>query len=266
MRADDALVLDGGFGVALLQEAGATRYVVRLAKNCTARRATPPPYDGRGRPATRGRIVRPLPRTYRGRAIPATVPDRVETWREDGALLRAERWTDLVRPEAAAASPTFTIVALHDPRHREPLVLATSLPVPPRALRALYRDRWPVEQLPLAAKQMLGAAPRQFVHAPETCQRLPELALLAGAVLSYAAATAPAVPHRLLGPPAPADPRPAAAPPGAHPVSARLPAPRPASRKSAPHRPPAEASGANADASRPRRLRRAHLTRRSPWT
>ena len=190
---DDALVLDGGFGVALLQEAGATRYVVRLAKNCTARRATPPPYDGRGRPATRGRIVRPLPRTYRGRAIPATVPDRVETWREDGALLRAGRWTDLVLPEAAAASPTFTIVALHDPRHREPLVLATSLPVPPRALRALYRDRWPVEQLPLAAKQMLGAS-RQFVHAPETCQRLPELALLAGAVLSYAAATAPAVP------------------------------------------------------------------------
>ena len=40
---------------------------------------------------------------------------------------------------------------------------------------------------------MLGAA-RQFVHAPETCQRLPELALLAGAVLSYVAATAPAIP------------------------------------------------------------------------
>jgi hypothetical protein len=40
---------------------------------------------------------------------------------------------------------------------------------------------------------MLGAV-RQFVHAPETCQRLPELALLAGSVLSYAAATAPAIP------------------------------------------------------------------------
>jgi hypothetical protein len=45
----------------------------------------------------------------------------------------------------------------------------------------------------LAAKQLLGAA-RQFVHAPETCQRLPELALLAGAVLSSAAATAPVIP------------------------------------------------------------------------
>ena len=190
---DDALVLDGGFGVALLQEERATRYVVRLAKNCTARRATPLPYPGRGRPATRGPLVRPLPRTYRGRAIPATPPDRVETWPEETVLLRAEVWADLVLPEADAASPTFTIVAIHDPRHREPLVLASPLTVAPRALRDLYRDRWPVEQLPLAAKQLLGAA-RQFVHAPETCQRLPELALLAGAVLSYAAATAPAVP------------------------------------------------------------------------
>ena len=40
---------------------------------------------------------------------------------------------------------------------------------------------------------MLGAA-RQFVHAPEPCQRLPELALLAGGVVSYAAATTPALP------------------------------------------------------------------------
>ena len=174
-------------------EEGATRYVVRLAQHYTARRASPPPSPGRGRPATRGPLVRPLPRAYRGRAIPATPPDRVETWHEDNALLRAEVWAGLVLPEAAAASPTFTIVAIHDPRHREPLVLASPLPVPPRALRDLYRDRWPVEQLPLAAKQMLGAA-RQFVSAPETCQRLPELALLAGAVLSYAAATAPAIP------------------------------------------------------------------------
>jgi hypothetical protein len=92
------------------------------------------------------------------------------------------------------------VVAIHDPRHREPLLLATPLALPPRAARDCYRDRWPVEQLPLAAKQMLGAA-RQFVHAPETCQRLPELAVLAGAVLSYVAATTPSHPDRLLGPP-----------------------------------------------------------------
>jgi len=206
---EEALVLDAGFGVALLQEEGATRYVVRLAKNSTFRRATPPAYAGRGRPATRGDLVRPLPRTYKGRVIAATPPDRVETWEEDGVTLRAQVWTDLVLPAASAAAkgaveaaakgaveakgPTFSVVAVYDPRHREPLLLASPLPVTARVLRALYRDRWPVEQLPLAAKQMLGAA-RAFVHAPETCQRLPELALLAGAILSYVAATSPAVP------------------------------------------------------------------------
>ena len=95
--------------------------------------------------------------------------------------------------EAEAKGPTVTVVAVYDPRYREPLLLASPLPVAPRVLRDLYRDRWPVEQLPLAAKQMVGAS-RQFVHAPETCQRLPELALLASSVLSYVAATAPAIP------------------------------------------------------------------------
>ncbi len=86
---DDALVLDAGFSVALLQEEGATRYVVRLAKNSTFRRATPPAYQGRGRPPTRGALVRPLTRNYKGRIIPATPPDRVETW--TAALGRAAR-------------------------------------------------------------------------------------------------------------------------------------------------------------------------------
>ena len=71
--------------------------------------------------------------------------------------------------------------------------MATPLDLSPEVLRELYRDRWPVEQLPLAAKQMLGAA-RPFVHEQETCQRFPELALLAGAILTYVAATCPAVP------------------------------------------------------------------------
>jgi len=191
----DALVLDAGFGLALLQAAGATRYVVRAAKNATFRRAAPPPYGGRGRRPTRGAKVRPLPGTYRGRPLPATPPDRVATWREDDVLLRAEVWGELVRPDADADAdgPTVAAIAIHDPRHRAPLLLVTPLPLTPRAARDCYRDRWPVEQLPLAAKQMLGAS-RQFVHAPETCQRLPELALLAGAILSYVAATTPAVP------------------------------------------------------------------------
>jgi hypothetical protein len=190
---EGALVLDAGFGVRLLQEAGAAAYVVRLAKNATARRASPPPYAGRGRPATRGALVRPLARRYRGRELAATPPDRVETWQQGEALARAEEWDGLALPDAAPGGPTFRIVAIHDPRWGEPLLLASTLAVAPRALRDLYHDRWPVEQVPLVGKQLIGAA-RQFVSAPETCQRLPELALLAGSVLTYAAATQPAVP------------------------------------------------------------------------
>lgn len=190
---NDVLVLDAGFGIRQLQEAGGTRYVVRAAKNVTARRADRPAYPGRGRPRTRGELIRPLARTYRDRELAATAPDQVVTWQEGDAVVRAERWDDLVLPDGPQGSPTFRIVVIHDPRWTEPLLLATTLAVSARTLRDLYLDRWPVEQLPLAAKQMLGAA-RAFVSAPETCQRLPELALLAGSILTYLAATQPAVP------------------------------------------------------------------------
>jgi len=189
----DVPVLDAGFGVRRLQEAGASVYVVREAKNVTARRATLPPYRGRGRYPTRGAVVRPLARTYRGRRIAATPADWVITWQEGAAVVRAEGWEDLVLADGQPDAPTFRIVAIHDPRWTEPLLLASPLALPARTLRDLYLDRWPVEQLPLAAKQMIGAA-RQFVSAPETCQRLPELALLAGSILTYAAATQPALP------------------------------------------------------------------------
>lgn len=190
---DDVLVLDAGFSLALLQEVGAPRYVVRLAKNATFRRAGPPPYRGRGRPPTRGEVVRPLPRRARGRLLTATAPDEQVRWEEEGVPLRADVWRELVPPTARPGLPPLTVVAIYDPRYREPWLLATPLPLPPPVVRALYRDRWPVEQVPLVAKQLLGAA-RQFVHAPQTCQRLPVLTLLAGTILAYAAATAPACP------------------------------------------------------------------------
>jgi len=193
----DVLVMDREFTVGQVQAAGATVWVTRLLKNVTARRADPPPYPGRGRPAKYGDLVRPLARRRKEREIPATPPDRVTEWTEHGSdgdrTLRAAHWTGLVVPDAAPGSPTFTIVAISDPVYTDPLLVATPLALSPQVLRELYRDRWPVEQLPLAAKQMLGAA-RQFVHAQQTCQRFPELALLAGAVLTYAAATSPAVP------------------------------------------------------------------------
>jgi hypothetical protein len=99
----------------------------------------------------------------------------------------------LVCVDAQPGAPTFSTVLIQAPRLDEPLLLNTSLPLTGADLQAFYRDRWPVEGLPLTAKQMLGAA-RQFVFAPESRQRLPALALVAGAILLYVAATQPALP------------------------------------------------------------------------
>jgi hypothetical protein len=191
--AADALVVDAGFGVRLVLAVGALAWVARERKNFTARRASPPPYAGRGRPPTRGALVRPLARRHRGRLLAATPPDASVTWEEAGRVVRAEHWQTLVLPDAPADQRPFDVWTIHDPDYPQPWVLVTPLQIPARAVRDLYRDRWPVEQVPLAAKQMLGAA-RQFVHTPETCQRWPELSLLAGTIVSYVAATLPAVP------------------------------------------------------------------------
>ena len=63
----------------------------------------------------------------------------------------------------------------------------------PASVLKIYHDRWPVEGPPLAAKQMLGAH-RQFVSSYESSQRLPELALLAGSMMAFLAASLPAIP------------------------------------------------------------------------
>lgn len=196
LAANEVSVFDAGFKIRALQAAHLDRYLVRLAVNFTARRNVLPAYKGKGRRPRYGTLVRPLARTGRtGQTIPATTPDRVETWTEQGVQFRAEFWDNLVLPDVPvqAANPTFTVVAIYDPRFRPPWLLACPLPLSGAALRGLYRDRWPVEQVPLAGKQMLGGA-RQFVFAPESCQRLPELNLLSGAIVTYLAATLPAVP------------------------------------------------------------------------
>ena len=197
LAADEALVWDRGFPLRQLQAVGIQRYVVRAPVNFTARRAGLPAYRGKGRKPLRGALVRPLPRTYKGRIIAATPPDRHETWQlRLGSIalsLHAAFWDNLVCTDARPGAPTFSTVLIHDPRYDEPLLLNTALPLTGAQLQAFYRDRWPVEGLPLTAKQMLGAA-RQFVFAPESRQRLPELALVAGAILMYVAATQPALP------------------------------------------------------------------------
>ena len=190
LEADEALCVDGGFGVALLQEAGITRYVARVPQNFTARRNVVPEYAGIGCHPKWGEVVRPLARTYGGKSIPATPPDLTQSWEEGGLKLEAAFWYDLVLSDQKPGVSSFSCVAITDPRYEEALVLAYGIQLDGEALRAFYLDRWPIEQLPLASKQMMGLH-RQFVFAQESRYRLPELGLLAGSILSYAAATMP---------------------------------------------------------------------------
>jgi hypothetical protein len=195
LRKDEVAVLDAGVKISDLQAAGIERYVVRLAKNFTAQRNQVVAYQGVGRPPVYGETVRPLPRTRKDKMIAATPPDRLDTWQFEGRSIRAEIWDDLILPDARPGSdtPSFRVIAIYDPDFNQPWLLATPLPLQASTVCAIYRDRWPVEQIPLAAKQMLGAH-RQFVHSQESIHRLPELALLAGSILSFLAATAPAAP------------------------------------------------------------------------
>ena len=92
-------MVDREFGVGLLQAERVPRFVARVRKNFVARRAAPPDYRGRGRPAERGAWVRPLARTYKGKETPATPPDWGTTWREGEVEVRAEVWQGLWETE-----------------------------------------------------------------------------------------------------------------------------------------------------------------------
>lgn len=188
LASGEALVVDAGFGLTDLLGLPDLRFVARARANQTARRSVLPPYKGRGRRPERGELVRPLARTRAGRTIGATPADATAHWTDGRHQLWAEVWEGLVLPDGRPGDPAFRLVAIHDPRHREPLLLASSLTVSAQALWRLYRERWAVEQLPLSAKPMLGAE-RAFVWGQESRYRLPELSLLAGSLLSYVAAT-----------------------------------------------------------------------------
>lgn len=193
--ADDEIpVFDAGFKLKALYAAGLSRFVVRLAKNFTARRNVLPDSSG-GRPPEYGVIVRPLPRSFSGHLIERTPPDHVETWQDQGLEFRAEFWYDLVLPDCkvSAENQIFTVIAIYDPRFKEPWLLACPLKLNGPDYWGIYHDRWPIEQVPLASKHMVGAH-RQFVFAEESCYRLPELSLLAGSIQTYLAATLPPIP------------------------------------------------------------------------
>ena len=193
--ADEIAIFDAGFEVREVQAAGVARFIVRGAKNLVARRNTLPSYQGRGRRPAYGEKVRPLARQYKDRIIAATPPDAVETWCDDGRCYRAEHWHNLVCTDTKVSegNSVFHVAVIHDPRFKNPWVLVSSLKLSGITLWHLYCDRWPIEQVPLVAKQMLGGV-RQFVWSSESCQRLPELNLFASEILTYLAATLPAAP------------------------------------------------------------------------
>jgi hypothetical protein len=191
----EVVIHDGGASIAEMQTAGIARYVLRLALNCTARRSILPPARGKGRPAEYGALVRPLARTFQGRTLAATPPDFESQFEFEQRTIQVTGFRNLVRSDQKVADATerFTILIFGDPLYAQPLVLATNLTAQPQTIFCLYHDRWPVEQLPLAAKQMIGVQ-RQFVFAPVCCLRLPQLALLAGNILTLLAALLPALP------------------------------------------------------------------------
>jgi len=194
--ADDEVVLfDAGAHIADMQAASIKRYVIRLASNCTARRNELPAYSGKGRPPEYGRRVRPLKRRWKKRTIEATKPDFSTSFEHEQRTIQVLGWSELVLADMKPhpGNETFSILVFFDPLYLQPLVLGTNVSLQPVTAFKLYLDRWPVEQIPLAAKQMLGLH-RQFVFAPESCQRLPELALLVGNVLTYLAAVLPPLP------------------------------------------------------------------------
>jgi hypothetical protein len=187
LHKNEIQVVDAGFSLVNLLSNKEAAFVMRLDQNATARRNVLPPYPGRGAPCKYGEVVRPLARTYKGKKLAATAPTKIERWKAGRHRVRAYIFEDLVLSDACPGSATFRIVVIFDPRYKKPLILATNRPLSAYALWRLYADRWPVEQMPLASKQMLGCE-RSFVFSQESRWRLPELAMLAGNLLSYVAA------------------------------------------------------------------------------
>lgn len=191
------MLVDAGFKIKACHEAEVPCFLLRLAKNFTARRNYLQYEAGKkGKRPTKGPLVRPLARKHKEKEIAASEPDATVSWQPGtGETATAQVWYDLVRPDAELSSTAdlFDVYAINDPRYNTPLLVATNVKLQAKTVHALYTDRWPVEQLSLAGKQMVGAH-RQFVFAAETRQRLPELVILAGSILTGLAALHPTIP------------------------------------------------------------------------
>ena len=195
LKEDEVLLHDGGLSIAQLQAVGAARFIVRLGTNCTARRPYLPAYKGRGRRPTRGILVRPLKRKWKDRVLSATRPDVTISFEFEERTITACGWHGLMRSDLKVADDheLYSVWVFADPLFKTPLVLGTNLSAEPEVIFSLYLDRWPVEQIPMATKQVLGCQ-RQFVFAHTSCWRLGELAFLVGNILTWLAVLLPPQP------------------------------------------------------------------------
>jgi hypothetical protein len=193
-------VHDAGVELAEVQTAAIPRYVIRLALNVTGRRNYLPPPQKRGRPAEYGVKVRPLPRQRLERKIEATPPDECNQFQFQGRTIQVQGWHGLIRADqkVADAGDTFTIWVFHDPLYDKPMVLGTNLEAQAETVYRLYIDRWPVEQPPLVAKQMLGLH-RQFVFSPCLCAPPARVSLVGGQHHHLPGGSVTCDAHRILG-------------------------------------------------------------------
>lgn len=166
-----------------------------MVVNCTARRNERPFYKGKGARPHFGQRVRPLARQRLTKQISASVADATGTFVFTARTIQYASWFALVTPNRVAdpENPPAMIHVFTDPVYQTPLVVATDRGVSAQTCYLIYRDRWPAEHPPWAAKQMVGLQ-RQFVFAPQARFRLPELALLAGNIWTHLAASLPPIP------------------------------------------------------------------------
>jgi hypothetical protein len=197
----DVVTADRRFSPLALLESGCAALVIRRPKNMTLRRTEAAAYTGRGRKPVQGEVVRPLARKYRDKTLPASKPDETQAWSElhqgREVTIKADIWHKVVpTPQASwthqqrqlIKQTSWTVVVIHHPAFDEPWVILMTVDFTAQQARQVVRGRWGIEQPPLVAKQLLGGH-RQFVHAPDMCYRLPELIFVAGAALTYLAAT-----------------------------------------------------------------------------
>jgi hypothetical protein len=95
---DEIIVVDACVKIRSLQKAELKQYEVRLANNFSARRNVTPKYCKKGRKPVYGELIRPLTRMHKNKILTATAPDKTQSWKDKGHILRAEIWRNLVLP------------------------------------------------------------------------------------------------------------------------------------------------------------------------